>query len=192
MADGTFIDVEVDDAVAADPALAAKLAEVCPVDIFAQATTARCEIVEENLDECVLCELCIDATPAGTRARPQALRRRRRPRLQPGRTVRTRRRPAAPGRLPAPPGPLQDEGHDAEAPIAPASPSTRDSTGLPTPAVVAVENGRIAMRVPCAVSAATTPTHGEDAGETSSSAGRGQGRQDPGERREIVPARWSR
>ena len=26
----------------------------------------RCEIVEENLDECVLCELCVDAAPAGT------------------------------------------------------------------------------------------------------------------------------
>ncbi len=33
--DGLFIAVEVDDGVAADAALAAKLAEVCPVDIFA-------------------------------------------------------------------------------------------------------------------------------------------------------------
>jgi NAD-dependent dihydropyrimidine dehydrogenase PreA subunit len=24
------------------------------------------EIVDENLDECVLCELCINASPAGT------------------------------------------------------------------------------------------------------------------------------
>ena len=31
---GVFIDVEVDDAVAADRVLAAKLEEVCPVDIF--------------------------------------------------------------------------------------------------------------------------------------------------------------
>ena len=31
---GVFIDVEVDDAVADDPELAAKLEEVCPVDIF--------------------------------------------------------------------------------------------------------------------------------------------------------------
>ena len=35
--DGIFIAVEVDDAVASDAALAAKLAEVCPVDIFAVA-----------------------------------------------------------------------------------------------------------------------------------------------------------
>ena len=31
---GVFIDVEVDDAVAGDAELAAKLEEVCPVDIF--------------------------------------------------------------------------------------------------------------------------------------------------------------
>ncbi len=39
--DGTFIAVEVDDAAAADPELAAKLADVCPVDIYAVARTAR-------------------------------------------------------------------------------------------------------------------------------------------------------
>ena len=33
--EGTFIDVEVDDSIADDAELAAKLAEVCPVDIFA-------------------------------------------------------------------------------------------------------------------------------------------------------------
>jgi len=62
---GTFIDVEVDAAVAADPALAAKLAEVCPVDIFGQHEDGTLRIVESNLDECVLCRLCIDAAPAG-------------------------------------------------------------------------------------------------------------------------------
>jgi NAD-dependent dihydropyrimidine dehydrogenase PreA subunit len=60
-----FIDVEVDESVAADAALAAKLEEVCPVDIFRNAG-GRVEIVEENLDECVLCRLCIEAAPAGT------------------------------------------------------------------------------------------------------------------------------
>jgi NAD-dependent dihydropyrimidine dehydrogenase PreA subunit len=58
--DGVFIAVEVDDSVAEDAAVAAKLAEVCPVDIFA-AAGARVEIVEKNLDECVLCRLCLDA-----------------------------------------------------------------------------------------------------------------------------------
>ena len=59
-----FIAVEVDDPVASDPSLAAKLAEVCPVDIF-RAGPNGVEIVDENLDECVLCELCINAAPSG-------------------------------------------------------------------------------------------------------------------------------
>jgi len=61
-----FIDVEVDEEVARDPEYARKLAEVCPVDIFGQADDGSVEIVEENLDECVLCYLCVDATPDGT------------------------------------------------------------------------------------------------------------------------------
>ena len=60
-----FIDVEVDDSVANDAAVAAKLEEVCPVDIFKDAG-GKVEVVEENLDECVLCKLCIEAAPAGT------------------------------------------------------------------------------------------------------------------------------
>jgi NAD-dependent dihydropyrimidine dehydrogenase PreA subunit len=60
-----FIDVEVDASVAGDAALAAKLEEVCPVDIFKDAG-GRVEVVEENLDECVLCNLCVDAAPDGT------------------------------------------------------------------------------------------------------------------------------
>jgi NAD-dependent dihydropyrimidine dehydrogenase PreA subunit len=59
-----FIAVEVDDAAANDPELAAKLEEVCPVDIFKNAG-GRVEIVQQNLDECVLCELCINASPPG-------------------------------------------------------------------------------------------------------------------------------
>jgi NAD-dependent dihydropyrimidine dehydrogenase PreA subunit len=62
---GVFMDVEVDDAVAADGELAAKLEEVCPVDIF-KAGDSGLEIVTENLDECVLCELCLDAAPDGS------------------------------------------------------------------------------------------------------------------------------
>jgi ferredoxin-like protein FixX len=64
-ADGTFIAVAVDETVASDPALAAKLTEVCPVDIYAQNDDGTLEIVERNLDECVLCRLCLDATPNG-------------------------------------------------------------------------------------------------------------------------------
>jgi NAD-dependent dihydropyrimidine dehydrogenase PreA subunit len=60
--DGTFIGVEVDDSVSGDPELARKLEEACPVDIYA-ATERGLEIVDENLDECVLCGLCLDASP---------------------------------------------------------------------------------------------------------------------------------
>ena len=52
--DGVFIEVEVDDQVSGDAELAAKLEEVCPVDIF-KAEIGRVETVPVNLDECVLC-----------------------------------------------------------------------------------------------------------------------------------------
>jgi NAD-dependent dihydropyrimidine dehydrogenase PreA subunit len=60
-----FIDVEVDDSIRGDAELAKKLAEVCPVDIFA-ASDSGVEIVAQNLDECVLCDLCVDAAPDGS------------------------------------------------------------------------------------------------------------------------------
>ncbi len=65
--DALFIGVEVDDSAAADAELAAKLEEVCPVDIYTRAggDGGGVLIVEENLDECVLCELCINAAPPG-------------------------------------------------------------------------------------------------------------------------------
>jgi NAD-dependent dihydropyrimidine dehydrogenase PreA subunit len=59
-----FIDVRVDRKAAADRETARKLAEVCPVGIF-EAKTGRLRIVEENLDECVLCDLCLAAAPPG-------------------------------------------------------------------------------------------------------------------------------
>ena len=53
-----FIAVEVDPALANDPVSAKKLDEVCPVDIFT-AAAGGLEIVDKNLDECTLCELCL-------------------------------------------------------------------------------------------------------------------------------------
>jgi NAD-dependent dihydropyrimidine dehydrogenase PreA subunit len=61
---GLFIDVELTDAARDDAELAAKLEEVCPVDIFS-AKNGHTEVVDENLDECVLCELCVNAAPPG-------------------------------------------------------------------------------------------------------------------------------
>ena len=63
---GLFIDVKVAEAAAADAALAKKLEEVCPVSIF-RADSHGVEILEENLDECVLCDLCIEAGDGSVR-----------------------------------------------------------------------------------------------------------------------------
>jgi NAD-dependent dihydropyrimidine dehydrogenase PreA subunit len=61
---GVFIDVEVDATAASDPKIAKKLEEACPVDIF-EASESGLRIIEHNLDECVLCDLCLDAAPKG-------------------------------------------------------------------------------------------------------------------------------
>jgi ferredoxin-like protein FixX len=60
--DAIFIGIEVDDAAAGDPAVAAKLAETCPVDIYAD-VEGRVEIVDRNVDECILCDMCVAVAP---------------------------------------------------------------------------------------------------------------------------------
>jgi len=60
-----FIDIEVEDSIRNDAAVATKLEEVCPVDIYKDAG-GTVEIVDRNVDECVLCRLCIEASPPGT------------------------------------------------------------------------------------------------------------------------------
>jgi NAD-dependent dihydropyrimidine dehydrogenase PreA subunit len=62
---GVFIDVAIADSIRDDPSCARKLEEVCPVDIYAD-HDGRVALVEENLDECVLCELCVQAAPPRT------------------------------------------------------------------------------------------------------------------------------
>ena len=62
---GLFIDVEVSDQIAGDVEIAKKLTDACPVDIYSE-KDGSVEIVEENLDECILCELCVQAAPPGT------------------------------------------------------------------------------------------------------------------------------
>jgi NAD-dependent dihydropyrimidine dehydrogenase PreA subunit len=59
-----FIDIEIADEIRDDTALARKLAEVCPVDIYAE-RDGKVAVVDENVDECVLCGLCLDASPDG-------------------------------------------------------------------------------------------------------------------------------
>ena len=60
-----FIRVEVDPEAAADAELAKKLAEVCPVNIFDLDADGKAVVVAENEDECVLCDLCVQAAPPG-------------------------------------------------------------------------------------------------------------------------------
>ncbi len=55
---GMFIRVEVDDPAASDAETAKRLAGVCPVDIFSE-RDGKVAIVDENLDECILCGLCL-------------------------------------------------------------------------------------------------------------------------------------
>ncbi|MFN8216549.1 MAG: ferredoxin family protein [Solirubrobacterales bacterium] len=60
-----FIEIEVDEPTVSDPALGSKLEEVCPVGIY-RGTDSGVEVVAANVDECVLCKLCLEAAPAGT------------------------------------------------------------------------------------------------------------------------------
>ena len=60
-----FVHLEVDADAATDTELAKKLVEVCPVNIFEQADDGSARVVEENEDECVLCDLCVQAAHPG-------------------------------------------------------------------------------------------------------------------------------
>lgn len=66
---GMFISVSIDDAkVRATDGLAKKLVEVCPVNIFAAGSdAASATVVEDNVDECTLCDLCTQASPDGVK-----------------------------------------------------------------------------------------------------------------------------
>jgi hypothetical protein len=54
MSEAVFINVEVADDIRGDAEMAKKLEESCPVDIYA-ASNGGVEVVEANLDECILC-----------------------------------------------------------------------------------------------------------------------------------------
>lgn len=64
-----FIRIDLDESVVKKTAgLAKKLVEVCPVNIFAlgddQGTVA---VVDDNVDECTLCDLCMQASADGVK-----------------------------------------------------------------------------------------------------------------------------
>ena len=64
-----FIRVDMDEGVIKKtPGLAKKLVEVCPVKIYALGKDeSMAVVVEENLDECTLCDLCMQASPEGVK-----------------------------------------------------------------------------------------------------------------------------
>ena len=64
MSEAVFINVEVADDIRDDAEMAQKLEDACPVDIYAN-SDGSVEVVEENLDECILCGLCVEAAPPG-------------------------------------------------------------------------------------------------------------------------------
>lgn len=64
MSESVFINVEVAEEIRGDAEMAQKLEDACPVDIYAN-RDGNVEVVEENLDECILCELCVKTAPPG-------------------------------------------------------------------------------------------------------------------------------
>ena len=64
-----FIRVDVNqDVVRKTEGLAKKLVEVCPVNIFAPGSEDNAvEVIDDNVDECTLCDLCIQASPDGVK-----------------------------------------------------------------------------------------------------------------------------
>jgi len=64
-----FIRVDVDNGVVKKTSgLAKKLVDVCPVNIFAVGKDeSTAVVVEDNVDECTLCERCLQASPDGVR-----------------------------------------------------------------------------------------------------------------------------
>jgi NAD-dependent dihydropyrimidine dehydrogenase PreA subunit len=60
---GTFIEIRVDHS-ALPPEQARRLPPLCPVDIF-ELSNGRLAVRADNEDECILCELCLEAAARG-------------------------------------------------------------------------------------------------------------------------------
>ncbi|MDH5674118.1 MAG: 4Fe-4S binding protein [Myxococcales bacterium] len=66
---GMFIRIDLNQgAIESAPGIAQKLVEICPVKIFKAAAGATAvAVVEDNVDECTLCDLCMQACPDGVK-----------------------------------------------------------------------------------------------------------------------------
>jgi len=60
-----FIRIDVNDSEVAKAGVAQKLIDVCPVKIFSAGDGDSVSLIDDNVDECVLCDLCEQACPAG-------------------------------------------------------------------------------------------------------------------------------
>jgi NAD-dependent dihydropyrimidine dehydrogenase PreA subunit len=58
-----FIRVDIHETVQDDSELCKLLIESCPVDIFQASDSGGIETIESNLDECTLCDICVEAAP---------------------------------------------------------------------------------------------------------------------------------
>ena len=56
---GIFVQVTVDDQKCLGPEKSGECVRICPVNIF-EARDGRTVVREENTDECILCNLCLD------------------------------------------------------------------------------------------------------------------------------------
>ena len=59
---GVFIKVSIDDKRCLGPEKSGECVGVCPVNIF-EAREEKVMVLEENEDECILCNLCLDKCP---------------------------------------------------------------------------------------------------------------------------------
>lgn len=61
-----FIRIDVNDDVVRSAGVAQKLIETCPVKIFAAGSDDKSvSVIDDNVDECTLCDLCEQACPDG-------------------------------------------------------------------------------------------------------------------------------
>jgi NAD-dependent dihydropyrimidine dehydrogenase PreA subunit len=60
---GIFINLQVNDSLCAREPDCQECVSSCPVDIFTRPQGKTAQVVAENEDECILCNLCVDRCP---------------------------------------------------------------------------------------------------------------------------------
>lgn len=63
MVRGIFVNLQVDVSVCAGQPFCRECVSCCPVDIFTRPEGGTAQIVAQNEDECLLCQLCVDRCP---------------------------------------------------------------------------------------------------------------------------------